>query len=793
MMGNEEPMGKGFYNTSHEEIDRQNRIAIRYFAYTGLPVAVANVVAQSIVQGVPAFTPQNLLLLGYFFLLLLIERFALPRYCKNATFLVYAFEAPVMIISILLGTIWDPTHQAITFPMFMSVIPIFILDKPQRVIGVSFAWSMLFVLFVSLFKDPLVQQSDYVHTAEFFFVSFAVTIIVLRLRFDVVHNLERANYHLGHDVLTDTQNRLSLEKQSDRYMGSPIFVAVGAIDHYELINDFYGSEASEGVLTSFAMTLKDIFGQENTYRISGNELLCICEGESDELGYERIQNCQQHMLESHFEPLHIDVTCSFGAVTAKPSNSTELISVIQLATIYAHESQRKGEGKYTYEPFDVKTLQNAIARSNTGMHANSYEINHLTGLPAMSYFVVHTAEVLNHVADSSRRPHIGFVNITQFRSYNEKYGYTKGDDLIVLLAHLLQDAFPNRHVAHITGSKFCIMCYLDEIGPGISSISDDISRFNPEEALAIRAGFAEYHEGDSINSLLDKARIARKYVEPHQKQRWRIYDEELDEQIKLSQFIVNHLDQAIEEDWLKVYYQPIVWCSNHKPCNLEALSRWIDPVHGMLSPAQFIPPLEKAGLIYKLSLHVIRQAFKDMRRMRDMGLPLVPISVNLSRKDFFARDMVEEVTTIADESGLPRNLICLEITESAVAHSMDMLRHEVDRFHERGFSVWMDDFGSEYSTLNILEELNFDLVKLDMNFMRHFTTSDRNAVIVSSVIEMCMRLGIETLMEGVEEMNQAELLQQMGNDKLQGFLFSRPLPFDELVAYLSRAYADTSA
>lgn len=769
------------YNLTMDEFNRQNRLAIRYFAIAGIPVAIANAAAQSIVQGVSPFTPKNLLLLGYFVLLLIIERFVLPRTPERATRSIYVLVAPVLVISILLGTIWDPTHQAITFPMFMSIMPIFILDIPLRTIGINLLWNIIFVLVVTFTKDPSVIGNDYVHAAEFFFVSIAVTDIVLRLRFEVVYNLDRAKYHLEHDVLTNLRNRLSFEMRAEGYVGRPLFIVTGNVDHLALITDFYGNETGDDVFSTFAATLKDLFGEGDTYRYGGNDLLCVATDERAEDASKLLSTCRDRMRDTHFEGVGAPITYSFGFVTGTPSDSNELANMVQMAHIYTHQAQSQGEGRTVGGSFDAQAYRAAVVHSNLGIHAESYEINQLTGLPTMPYFVIHAEEMLHHILDPGRSPAIGYLNIVRFRFYNDTYGYAEGDQLIQTLARTLEEALPERHLAYLTGSKFLAMCYIDEIRPALGHINKALADYQPGGPIIVRAGFAEYQESDSVISLIDKARMAHRSIREREDGLFRLYDSNIDEEVRLQRYLVNNLDQAIANNWLQVYYQPIVWASNGQLCNLEALSRWIDPVHGFLSPAQFISALEKEQLIYKLSLHVIKTALADLKRLEAAGLPLVPISINLSRNDFFSCDMVEEIARLVEESGLEPHLLSLEITESAFAEDQGFLQREVERFHERGFAVWMDDFGSEYSTLNLLEELNFDLVKLDMRFMKNFRYEGRNAVIVSSILDMCQRLGMQTLVEGIETIEQRDLLNDMGTDKLQGFLFSRPLPYDQLV------------
>ena len=191
-------------------------------------------------------------------------------------------------------------------------------------------------------------------------------------------------------------------------------------------------------------------------------------------------------------------------------------------------------------------------------------------------------------------------------------------------------------------------------------------------------------------------------------------------------------------------------------------------------PYRFIPPLEDNGLMYKVNLHVIDQALSDFRQRQSDGVPIVPVSGNLSRKDFAQCDMVQEIMNRVDRSGFPRSLIRIEITESAFIADQELLKREIRRFRENGFSVWLDDFGSEYSTLNLLEDIDFDLIKIDMKFMHNFTGEGKNFVIVSHTIALARQMGMITLMEGVETDEQYQFMQKLNCDMVQGYLFNKP-------------------
>ncbi|MDO4797726.1 MAG: EAL domain-containing protein [Coriobacteriales bacterium] len=764
-----------------DEVNRQNRRAIHYLAVGGISISLANAAAQAVIQGAPLLVQKSFWLFAYYVVLLVLDRWIIPRTYRRSTMLVYVLEAPILLVATLLGTVWDPTHQAITFLMFLIAMPVFILDRPVRVMGVMIGWSAAFLAMVFAFKVPEMHSPDLTHVVEFLLLSLLVSYVVLKLRFEVVHSLERTQYHLEHDVLTTLQNRLCLEARLDDYVGRRLFVAMGDVDHLTLLNDFYGRESGDHILISFAHELKDTFGKKDTYRYGSDEVLCIAVDADDANGVARIDACRDHLRETLGGQFHAPLSYSFGYVTGTPADAQELRNMLQLATIHAHRAKRQGEGKTIGEPYNDQALRAAIVESNVSTHARAYEINQLTGLPTVPYFVTRTEELLNTVIDLDLIPMVGYINIDNFREYNDVFGYAKGDQLIRLVAELLRKALPQRHIAYITGSQFAVMCYRGEVKPAMRLVNAGLLTHDPNHPIHMHAGFAEYFEGASVISLLDKAKLAHQNVDDSKGECYRYYDSALDQEIRFRKYLISHIDNAIDRGWLKVHYQPIVRAQDGVVCNLEALSRWNDPVYGLLPPAQFISTLESERIIYKLSLNVVKQVMRDLRRLSDRNLPLVPVSVNLSRNDFSECDMVEAITKIVDNAGMLHNLLCIEITESAFVEKQELLKREVDRFRSRGFNVWMDDFGSEYSTLNLLQELNFDLIKIDMQFMKNWSPGGPNAVIVAHIIDMCNQLGLTTLVEGVEEPDQHDALYAMGSDKLQGYLFSPPRPISDII------------
>ena len=241
-----------------------------------------------------------------------------------------------------------------------------------------------------------------------------------------------------------------------------------------------------------------------------------------------------------------------------------------------------------------------------------------------------------------------------------------------------------------------------------------------------------------------------------------------------------NLERALAEDWIRVHYMPIVRASNGRVCHEEALARWIDPDKGMILPDGFIPALEKTRQIYRLDLYVLDSVLEKIRIQMNAGLYVVPISVNLSRIDFEVCDIVDEVCRRVDGSGISRDRIIIELTEDVIGENFDYLKEQIERFQQEGFSVWMDDFGSGYSSLNILQDINFDHIKLDMRFLKRFDR-DRSRIIVKELVRMAMALGIKTVAEGVETAEHVEFLREIGCNEMQGYYFCRPLSLEELL------------
>lgn len=251
------------------------------------------------------------------------------------------------------------------------------------------------------------------------------------------------------------------------------------------------------------------------------------------------------------------------------------------------------------------------------------------------------------------------------------------------------------------------------------------------------------------------------------------------------QFIVENFDSAIINGSIRAYYQPVIRTLTGKICSVEALARWQDPVMGLLSPFLFISVLEKYKMIHKLDLYMLENICITYNEMRKKGLPLHPFSINLSRLDFDEVDMLKVISDILRKYDVPSKAIHIEITESVMLDNTAYFRRIFDSFHDAGFAIFMDDFGSGYSSLNVLKDYSFDVLKIDMRFLSDIGI--RSKKILASVVNMAKAIGIHTLAEGVETEEQMKFLRTIGCEMLQGFYYAKPMDGNLYIQYLSES------
>ena len=372
-----------------------------------------------------------------------------------------------------------------------------------------------------------------------------------------------------------------------------------------------------------------------------------------------------------------------------------------------------------------------------------------------------------------------FINIAHFRIYNDQKGFEAGDLFIIKMARFVKETFGSEFVARQSDDHFIVFTSatgVEEKVAKLKKLVDDAS-----EGLFIRLKVGGYRPqpDDHHARSIDKARYACGMIKRKQEEYYSEYTDEMDTRLKRRQYIVNHLDEAIENGWIMAYYQPVVWSDSKEVCGAEALARWIDPTYGFLSPGDFIPVLEEARLIHKLDACIIEYVCKKMRKAFDEGRHIVPVSINFSRLDFELMDVIEVLETSRKKYNIDREYIHVEVTESALSADVDSLHKTIGKLKEMGYAIWLDDFGSGYSSLNVLKDFDFDVIKIDMTFLSNFHDNIKSRYVLDCIIQLAEKLEMKTLTEGVETEEEAEFLESIGCGRLQGYLFGKPFKLDD--------------
>ncbi len=407
----------------------------------------------------------------------------------------------------------------------------------------------------------------------------------------------------------------------------------------------------------------------------------------------------------------------------------------------------------------------------------------LTGVLNIQQFTTFAKNVLDEAAldDSFDQYVIIFNNIRNFKFYNMKYGRAEGDRLLKQIADDIQSAGNDILVARASADHFVTLSKNPDMIENVRRYNEAFNREHEISSISMKSGIYRIVRKDiEILHACDMAKIACDAIRDTSDVIM-FYNSSLERKLQLEKHIIEHFDEALKEGYIKPYYQPVIRTITNTVCGTEALARWIDPEIGFISPADFIPILEEHNLITRLDLFILEQVCINMSKVQEYNHLVQPTSFNLSKRDFAECNMLEAVENIVSRHGIARDMIHIEITESMVMDDPQRLKREIDRFQKGGYQVWMDDFGSGYSSLNVLKEYPFDEIKLDMFFLRSFDEKSRE--MLRSSIRMAKNLGIQTLAEGVETREQYEFLRDIGCEKVQGYYFSKPLPAQEVISF----------
>ena len=405
----------------------------------------------------------------------------------------------------------------------------------------------------------------------------------------------------------------------------------------------------------------------------------------------------------------------------------------------------------------------------------------VTGIANMNYFRGQALDILHRKDIDVTKYLFLFFDIENFKILNRKYGFFEGNNYLRRFADILKEEFPDAVIAHFSNDNFVVLCEDKLTKEKILNVCTKMQNTEYDIKLKLKVGSYRPKDKDCMPLIAcDHARYACNSIKKNYNLVYCEYTKEMATRFYKRHYILNSFDTALENNYIKVYYQPVVNAQTGKITGLEALARWDDPDFGFLSPVDFINTLEEYHQIHRLDMFVVDTVCKDMIKVKEDGHRILPVSLNFSRLDFDILDLPDEVNECISKYNIPKEYFHIEITESTLSDDDEKLMSAMNRFRKYGYSLWLDDFGSGYSALNVLKEYQFDMMKIDMKFLQNFSENPKAKTVLKNIINLAKDLGMQTLTEGVETEDAYQFLKENGCDKIQGYLFGKPMPKSEL-------------
>lgn len=414
-----------------------------------------------------------------------------------------------------------------------------------------------------------------------------------------------------------------------------------------------------------------------------------------------------------------------------------------------------------------------------------FQKDSLTGLYTKDFFFQRVEEILLRNPDVNYRLLVS--DIENFKSINEKYGIETSDKLLKHIANAGKKFIPNFIIGGRLNADIFVCLQYDrpltrEEG---FCIQHNILDNAPVPNVIWKHGIyqTKFDRNISVQVMCDRARLAVESIKGSYEYSCALFNEELHTKILNQQQIIDNMNDALKKNEFQIYLQPKHDLHTDKTGGAEALIRWVHPELGFMNPGNFIPIFEKNGFVKNVDQFVLKQVCQILRRWLDEGRKIVPISVNLSRRDFDFPDLSEQILQFVDSYNIPHEYLHFELTESSFSDNPEQVSVILKKLHNLGFMIELDDFGAGYSSLTSLSDIEFDVLKLDMSIIKKDKPNSKQSIldICSHIVKM---MNLKSVAEGVETKEQLDRLKAIGCDYIQGFYYSEPLPVDKFERYL---------
>lgn len=389
-----------------------------------------------------------------------------------------------------------------------------------------------------------------------------------------------------------------------------------------------------------------------------------------------------------------------------------------------------------------------------------------------------------------------FFNIHNFKYVNKVFDYSQGDVILRNYAHMVKSYLDSdEEIARLGGDNFVVICRNENASDFISKIKDvhmshEFRSVKRELQLGVTAGIACLEGVDKPREVMARTSIAYQAARKTGAGSIVVYTKEIQKQLMDDQEILAAFPQALAAGEFVVYYQPKVRIADKSIYGAEALVRWVRDGQ-VVTPARFIPQFEREGSVCRLDYYMLEQVCGFLKSRLDKGQKIVPVSVNFSRRHLEESDLVERITGTIDRFGIDRSYIEIELTESEDYQNYEIMSSVIERLKERGISTSIDDFGTGFSSLNMIKKVDLDTIKIDKSLIPFDDVNNnkhQDIVMFSSIINLIGRLGKKSVAEGVETTQQLDYLEKLGCDIVQGYVFDKPLPKDEFEQRLESGY-----
>lgn len=423
--------------------------------------------------------------------------------------------------------------------------------------------------------------------------------------------------------------------------------------------------------------------------------------------------------------------------------------------------------------FDIPVKSTSYCLLNVDSRYNS-----VTGLPNMPYFYELADAGIKALFRADKTPVLLAFNLIGFSHFNVSYSYSEGNKLLKAFANLLRKYFGIENCGHFNEDEFYAFTEDTDLDKRLDSFIQECQSINGGKSLNVRIGVYDSANlpYDDIASSCTLVKSACNY-ERSAKSHVTYFSKDNQHDLELENYVLKNFDRALKEGWIEPFYQPIVRILNGQTGNWEALARWRVPDKGILMNEQFVPILDRAGILYKMDLYMVDRVIADLKTMQAQGSENIAISVNLFSSEFEQYNMADEIVSRFEASGLDKELLVIEISNDIRNLNSEKVKDQIEIFYRHGFSVWVDSFGEGYSSISIMkDDLPISCVKFDASFITD-DNFDRSKKVLKKMIELAEELGIDTVVGGVENAKQLLTLREIGCSAAQGYYFGQPLPF----------------